>query len=82
MSEESGFTQALRGYNRDEVDHAIAELRDALVTAQTNYVEAQKEIKAALAASQFLIPGVRRLTRLGDPASAPVSPELTEAVGA
>ena len=45
MSDESGFTQVLRGYNREEVDRAVSELRRELIVANTHHAEAQKEIQ-------------------------------------
>src|SRR3954468_1007633 len=45
VSDESGFTTTMRGYNRDEVDRAMQELRRELIKANSSLAEAQREVK-------------------------------------
>ena len=45
MSDESGFTTAMRGYNREEVDRALQELRREVITANGALAEAQREVR-------------------------------------
>ena len=44
-TDEANFSQAMRGYNREEVDKAIVDLRRDLIKANTERAEASKEIK-------------------------------------
>ena len=44
-TDDSQFSQVMRGYNREEVDRAIKDLRRELISANSTNTEAQKEIK-------------------------------------
>ena len=44
-TDDEAFTTAMRGYNRDEVDSAIQDLRRELIKANTDKAESAKEIK-------------------------------------
>src|ERR1700712_6026122 len=45
VSDESGFTTTMRGYNRDELDRRMQELRRELIKANSGLAEAQREVK-------------------------------------
>ena len=44
-TDESNFTQVFRGYDKDEVDQALQELRRELIKSNTQSAESAKEIK-------------------------------------
>jgi len=44
-TDESSFSIQVRGYNRDEVDKAMQELRRELIKANTEKAEASKDLK-------------------------------------
>ena len=44
-SDDETFSTAMRGYNRDEVDNAVQGLRRELIKANSDKVEATKEVK-------------------------------------
>ena len=44
-TDEETFSTAMRGYNREEVDTAIQDLRRELIKANTDKAEAAKEVK-------------------------------------
>src|SRR6185437_7056466 len=44
-TDESNFTQVFRGYDKDEVDKALQELRRELIKSNTQSADALKEIK-------------------------------------
>ena len=53
-TDDEAFTTAMRGYNRDEVDSAIQDLRRELIKANTDKAEATKEIKRLTATVEDL----------------------------
>ncbi|MEO8708609.1 MAG: DivIVA domain-containing protein, partial [Lacisediminihabitans sp.] len=53
-TDDEAFTTAMRGYNRDEVDSAIQDLRRELIKANTDKAEAAKEVKRLTATVEDL----------------------------
>ena len=53
-TDDEAFTTAMRGYNRDEVDSAIQDLRRELIKANTDKAEATKEVKRLTATVEDL----------------------------
>ena len=73
MAEESKFGNEMRGYRRDEVDRAVAELRARADRAAAERATAQKEIQRLLAVNEDL---QAELDELGRPTYAGLGSRL------